>query len=240
MSLDVLYLCKDRAAFTRASMRCLLDNTDWALVDNFFVYDDGSSPREKKVVYEMVHGHDWSRSPGLKVQIRNTEFGSPVAIMNDYLGRSEADVFAKIDNDIIVPPAWLVVMLQVLKDSPDIGLLGMQAGMGHRPPPDWDGVYRAEPATHIGGVGLMRRRVFERFGTPVPNGRFGFTEWQHRNHPQPAWITPDLQLFALDFLPFEPWKSLSDAYKLVRIQRNWPIYDPEMNWYWDWWEGSKL
>jgi hypothetical protein len=164
--------------------------------------------------------------------LRETNLGSPVAVMNHYLNRSSNPLFAKIDNDIIVPDWWLNVLADVMDAHPQLELLGMEAGMSGVPPhpgplgePTY-GYYSYEPCTHIGGVGLMRRSAFESRGYPNPDGRFGFTEWQHEHNPVAGWIKPDLLQFALDLLPIEPWRSITDGYKKIEgLQRDWPRYD---------------
>jgi hypothetical protein len=168
-------------------------------------------------------------------EFRTTEFGSPVAVMLHFLDRREAEVFAKIDNDIVVPPGWLEAMLSVMESHPDLDLLGMEAGRSREPPEDWDGVYGLnEDCSHIGGVGLIRCKAIRRARRPIPNGRFGWTESQHQHPYTRAWIKPDLQMHALDQLPFEPWLSISNSYIDAGIQRDWEVYPREMTWYWDW------
>lgn len=47
--------------------------------------------------------------------------------MNDYVARADpADVVAKIDNDVIVPPGWLDACHAVMEAHPDLDLLGIE------------------------------------------------------------------------------------------------------------------
>ena len=172
--------------------------------------------------------------------LRETNLGSPVAVMNHFLDRSAAELFAKVDNDIVVSNNWLNALLGVMERNPELELLGAEPGMsGRRPMPVDDGassLYGYVKCSHIGGVGLMRRNAFERLGFPVPDGRFGFTEWQHDNDPKRGWISPDLRLFALDLLPIEPWASLTKHYKRTPgLQRDWPLYKDAS--FYRWWTG---
>lgn len=233
----MLYLAKGRRYFTEASFATLLDSTDWNLVDRLFVYDDGSTKKDnsREAIRELlprfeVHLHD-------RVHYIETSYGSPVAVMNDYLGRSTAEMFAKIDNDIIVPPFWLNRLLDVMVAHPHLELLGMQPGMGAPEGEAPEQGYQYVSATHIGGVGLMRTGAFwKRPVKMVADGRFGFTEWQHTQEPLSGWITPDLRMFSLDWLPVEPWRELTEAYmKKPDLQRRWPLYSPSMSRYWSWW-----
>jgi hypothetical protein len=231
VKVDVLYLCHGRLEFTKASLPALLRNTDWSRVGKFVVYNDAAP--DHPATYEYLRGLDDDR-----IKLRDTNCGSPVGVMNHFLARSKAKLFAKIDNDIVVPEGWLETLAGVMERDPDLELLGMEAGMSGLQPtddPKAHVVYSYMPATHIGGVGLMRRSAFDRLPLPVPDGRFGFTEWQHEHMPVRGWVQPDLRMFALDLLPIEPWMSITAAYKKVPgLQRDWSQYAPTMSYYWEW------
>lgn len=234
MLVDILYLAKGRREFTDFTLQMLVKNTNWDLVNKLVIYDDGSSKPDR------VWLHKKTTKLKMRNEFRTTDFGSPVGVMNHFLDRREADVFAKIDNDIVVPPGWLEAMTSVMEAETELDLLGMEAGMSGRPADDWDGVYGVNrDCSHIGGVGLMNTRVFRRYARPVPNGRFGFTEFQHRVYPPRAWIKPDLRMCALDQLPFDPWVGLTEIYKNhPGLQRDWPKYPADMvDYYWKWWSG---
>lgn len=236
MKVDVIYLCHDRVEFTRATLPNLLTMTDWAYVNNFIIYNDASSdPAVGRFVKAAVKDIGFGK-------VKTTDFGSPVAVMRHYLHSSRADAFAKIDNDIIVPGGWFTALAEVLDDNPELELLGMEPGMSGEPPwkhgDDPFVRYSYLPSLHIGGVGMMRRSAFQRLPELVPNGRFGFTEWQHQWNPVRGWLMPDLSMFSLDFLPIDPWRSITDEYrKTPGLQRDWPLYDPAMHYYWNWWTG---
>jgi len=228
LKIDVLYLCHGRRTFTEATLWNLIHNTNWSLVDRFVVYNDAAPDggETTALLHEMLEG---------SAEIRLTNLGSPVGVMNHFVWRSRCEIFAKIDNDIMVPPGWLEAMMQVMKDDPGLELLGMEPGMsGVRAPKEMPACYSYMPSSHIGGVGLMRREAFERRSYPRPNGRFGFTEWQHRYRPVRGWIQPDLRMFALDQLPFEPWQELTTRYIGMGLNRDWPKYPADMQWYWEW------
>jgi hypothetical protein len=227
---DVLYLCRGRVEFTRASLTNLLAVTDWDRVNSFYVYHDAPPGGDGETT-------EWLKETvGDLGRVRVTNLRSPVAVMGHFLNRTRADLFAKIDSDVIVPPGWLGTMQDCFRaNNRKIDLLGMEADQAKPPPHDWDGVYRAVRASHIGGVGLMRVDSFKKRGNPKPDGYFGFTEWQHNTSVRPAWIQPDLQCFLLDRVPFEPWKTITARYINEGINRDWGKYDDDMNWYWDWW-----
>lgn len=232
---DILYLAKGRPEFTQASLAALLANTNWKLA-RLVIYTDGAEFRAAS-----------------SIEVRRGEYGGPVAIMNDYLARGASEVFAKIDNDTIVPPGWLDKGLAVMDASSELGLLGIEPPMSRTPAP-WMGKSRPLPAPEmwapmgslyapcdmIGGIGLMRRRPFltaDAMRPHGPNGVGGFSDWQLRN---PAvtkgWIVPPLNVFLLDRLPTEPWVSLSKEYIASGLQRPWTGYPASASALWDWWK----
>jgi hypothetical protein len=232
--IDVLYLCHGRLEFTQATLPALMQNTDWSLVNELVVYNDAAPdhPRTYDYLREVAADEE--------VKIRDTNLGSPVAVMNHFLARSQAEIFAKIDNDIVVPPGWLNALTSVMEQDPDLELLGMEPGMSaQRAQQENDqSCWTWTPSSHIGGVGLMRRSAFDDRPPLVPDGRFGFTEWQHEHTPLRGWIEPDLRMFALDQLPFEPWLSLTARYVKKGLNREWGVYSRQMSYYWDWWEQT--
>lgn len=226
--IDCLYLCHGRIEFTELTLKTLLANTDWEQVGQFVVYNDATPDLHEttKLLHELLPD---------SARLRLTNIGSPVGVMNHFLWRSEAPVFAKIDNDIMVPPGWLQAMLGVMGKHPELELLGMEAGHGEHRASEEPVEHGYTEATHIGGVGLMSRRAFEAHPWPRPNGRFGFTEWQHRYRPVCGWINPDLRVFSLDQLPFNPWRGYTLGYRGKEgLQRDWPLYDPSASVYWGW------
>ncbi len=244
---DVIYLAWNRLEFTRVTFECLLRNTDWSRVRNLLVYEDGSTDgtreyldRELAELNEDLH--PWGSS---KLGIRRPEsahlsylgFGSPVRTMLHYLNGDPAERFVKIDNDIAVPPGWLDALLSVSDRVPELEILGMQIGFGADHGPDDQGPYSFVPATHIGGVGLMRSSAFLRRPPMQPAGRFGFTQWQQRHRPMLGWLTPDVYCPQMDLIPTEPWRTLSASYVAAGWQRHWPPYDEASTRFWDWIPG---
>lgn len=232
MSLDITFYAYNRLEFTRASFGLLLANTNWELVDRLLVFDDGSTDGTREFLDDMI-----GNAP-VSAHLAHCGWGSPIKIMNHYLGDGPADLFAKVDNDIAVPPGWLDALLAVLDEHPEVELLGMEGGqtrLAWRDGEPWDGTYTWRPSSHIGGVGLMRTEAFLSRPALVPHGRHGFTNWQHEQEPVRGWIEPDLLAPQLDRIPTEPWASLSKRYVKKLWQRRWPPMDE--TWcrpYYDW------
>ncbi len=191
-------------------------------------------------------------------------FGGPVAAMLDFISYSDVSaLFAKIDNDVILPPGWLDACLGVMEAHPELDLLGIEPP-GSRTPAPWATEREIAPEiarapgstaitlghTHgyvhcdaIGGIGLMRTAAFcarAQMRPHGPNGVGGFTDWQlqHKDM-RKGWIVPPLNVFLLDRLPMEPWASLSREYIAKGWQRPWTNYRPEDSALWAWWAPIK-
>lgn len=242
---DVVYVACNRLDYTRQTFNMLLENTEWVYVNRLVVYDDGSTDGTFEWLKEATDAARRSLKV-IGVDFAATELGSPVAVMNEYLSRRpkpmvrKAHLWAKIDNDIAVPPDWLGELLGVMERNPELELLGMEAGMGGMLWPlteDNRGrlVRGYLEASHIGGVGLMKRTAFEGRPRPVPNGRFGFTEWQHDNEIRAGWIVPDVLVSELSRIPVEPWVDLAERYIARGWQREQSKYDTLRPQYWTWW-----
>ena len=231
---DVLFVAWNRLQFTKFAFEKLLENTNWDLVNQLVVYDDGSVDDTKQWLRNRIKliGH-------VPVDFRTTQFGSPVAVMDDYVGSSSAEWFAKVDNDIVMPPGWLDALVQVVEEDGTLDLLGCEAGRTMVPQASHNGLYWWEEARHIGGIGLMRVEAFASRRRMTANGRFGFTEWQHEFRPKAGWICPDLLLCSLDQVPMEPWASLAATYVEKGWAREWPKYHERWPYYWGWWAGPE-
>lgn len=235
MTLDVIFVAFNRLEFTRFAFEKLLENTDWSHVRRLHVYDDGSTDGASEWLRAAC---EFAPVADVVFHEMNPDRQGPVVIMHRYLriDRDDADMFAKIDNDIVVSPGWLPIALDVMERHPDLGLLGIEGGMMPIAQPDFDGVYGVEPSTHIGGVGLMRTAPFDgRRRRLHADGRNGFTEWQH-THPEVGrgWLTPGIPFCCLDRVPVEPWRSLSIEYEARGWQRPWSKYDPRFPYWWEW------
>jgi len=246
VTIDILFLAQNREAFTAASLQALADNTDWSLVNRLLIF-------ARDCVHENWSGPD--NSVFYATRMFSVAFDSPASAINAYVRDGvpgyypwiTADCFAKIDNDVIVPPGWLTAAAAVMEKNPQLDLLGLEGPLSRTP---YDPVKNAPPESNpaklrdgyatcdsIGGVGLMRTSAFLRHEPIVPHSIYGgFGEWQRRHADiSKGWIVPPINLFVLDRLPMEPWASLSAEYERQGLQRHWPRYPLESHELWDWW-----
>jgi hypothetical protein len=240
--IDILFLAHNRLEFTKLCLANLIKNTNWSEVARLVIYDDESTDGTREYLHSFDPGICKIEFEGkVNVEVRTGSFGSPVAIMNNYLRRDPALMFAKIDSDTMVPSGWLDECLRVMDMHPRVDLLGIEA---FRPvQPGQHDSRSIDSAAFIGGIGLMRSRAF-RYSMPNPDGKhFGFTAWQeHDTELEKAWLNPALPVFLLDWIPREPFRSLTKDYVSKGWNRDWSTIFPEQCPYpedrkdlWSWW-----
>ncbi len=232
---DLLYVSHNRREFTEATFETLLANTAWETVARLHVLDDRSRDGTADGLEDAVR-----RSP-VSTRFESRKFGGPVAAMNDALDHCKTETLLKVDSDFVVCPGWLEALLAVWDANPRLDILGLEAGFGEGLAPA-DAPRSVLPCRWIGGIGLMRTRVFEK-KRPKPSGiagRHGWTQFQRDWKGLKGWMTPDLPCFALDRVPDEPWRSLTDRYVANGWQRRWDPYPEEMRGYFDWWLKAKV
>lgn len=240
---DLVFLAGNRPGFTALSLQALFDNTNWGLVDRLIVYTDGFQPfdymADARIRLPWASWAIWT--------CRSSRLGGPIAIMNDYL-LSPAPLWAKIDNDVIVPPGWLDACLETMQAYPHLDLLGIEPPLSRTKAP-WPGAKSETPpesmssrllcsftrgrqvgfaqCESIGGIGLFRSSSWLGRLRMIPHSIYGgFTDWQMRSAASvtKGWIFPPLNLFLLDRMPMEPYASMNRKYLAEGQQRPWTLY----------------
>ena len=216
-AIDLMFLACNRLRFTQESFDTLVRNTDWPLVRELSVYDDGSIDGTR----EWLEAH--AAETPVPVRLVWTAFGSPVSAMVHFIETARAPLLGKIDNDTMVPPGWLAAACGVLDRHPDLHFIGIEA---IRPLAAGVVEHSVSLSRCISGLGLYRCIAFEK-SRPVMHARWhGFEEWQAAQSPplRVGWIDPAMPVFLLDRCPFEPWRSLTDEYIRRGWQRPWDRY----------------
>jgi len=237
MAVDILYVSFNRLEYTRETFSALLEHTDWDEVAGLFVADDRSTDGTAAYLADAIA----DVPDRVVVHMNSGKFHGPVAAMNWYLDHASpgVEMFAKVDNDMVVCPGWLSELLRVMHLYPGLDILGMEPFVGDPTmPPLAHRTYTEAP--HIGGKGLIRHRAFSQC-RPVANGYHGFTQWQEKHeHISKGWITPDLPVFGLDQVRDAdgPWAALARGYAEKGWQRLWPVYAGDEHYTW-WLEGRR-
>ncbi len=226
MRVDIHFPVHNRLRYVEASFATLIENTDWDMVDALYITDDDSTDGTHEYLVNAMCELD------VATMMITDRFGGPVAAMNTVLDKTDAEIIAKVDSDLILPPGWLQTMLRVMDEHPELDALGTEPGFAARLHLDF--VSRGYlNAPHIGGQGLFRTRAFRRGRPQQKDTFFGMTQFMRR-HMTCAWIDPDIAAFNLDHLPFEPWQSLARAYVAKGWSRAWSSYPRSWGNYWEW------
>src|SRR6185369_3106409 len=106
-------------------------NTDWSLVSEFHVYDDGSTDGTREFLEQEIQtriaGPVARAEPtglaNIPFHFGQTNLRSPMGVTLDWIIRSRAPLLAKLDNDTIYPPGWLNVALSVMHAHPELDML---------------------------------------------------------------------------------------------------------------------
>jgi glycosyltransferase involved in cell wall biosynthesis len=134
---SLVFPAYNRLEFTKQAWAALMANTDWSLVEEFHVYDDGSTDGTCDFLAEEFDRR-WCQPVRIApcermdmAQIINAEwhcsaFRSPMGVTLDWIRRSKAPLLAKLDNDTIYPPGWLNIALDVMERHPELDMLGLE------------------------------------------------------------------------------------------------------------------
>lgn len=230
--INILYCAYNRLEFTKASFQSLIDNTDWAEVATLHIADDMSTDGTGDWLFEA------SRDLPINVIFERMKLRGPVSATLRHLDlcppKDDVERFFKADNDLVVPPGWLSELLRVSNLNPGVDVLGISARFGP-PVAGFCADRRVEEARHIGGIGLIRHRMFE-VCRPVPQGLYGWSEFQVR-HPEnrKGWLTPDIPCFNLDLVDIPEYAALSAEYIERGWQRPWSKYLDGGRAHYEWW-----
>ena len=240
---ELLFLTHNRRAFTQHALTALRVNTDWTRVSKLWLFDDSSTDGTLQLVEQFAS------QCTCETFIVRGGWGSPVDAMGLFLENTTSQLVAKIDNDTMLPPGWLLDCERLMEENTDVDLLGIEArgranSDGHVQIPNCapsGHVRKVVPAEFIGGIGVFRNAAFR--DLPMPRrenqqpGRkwFGWQHYQHRFKLRAAWIEPSLEVFLLDRMNVEPWRSLSKEYVRAGWQRQEPyLYGPQWKPVWEW------
>jgi len=262
--IDILFCAHGRPEFTEASFHQLIRTLQpFKAAVRLMIYTDGDTSFQFR--HNMAAAED-----RFHTVYEMEKHGGPVACMNHYLRTHsrEAEFFAKIDNDAIVPPGWLLECVAVMKKNPELAILGLEPPASRTVVGTPERIAEVHREAHVhwpeligdhscgyartdtvGGIFFGRVIHFMGRALPIPSGtRGGFTAWQQSiskpsalNHSPMVigWIVPPLKLFLLDRLPMEPWAGLSAKYESTGAQRPWTRYEPLREpELWGWWNAE--
>lgn len=213
----------NRREFTEVALGTLLENTTASLIEEFLVVDTGSHDGADGVVETLIREAPFRSR---LTRIKNPHVVSAMQTARDTL---RTEWVAKIDSDTVPPPGWLEECLGVIGRHPELWALGIEPFTDFRK----EETRGYKDAVHVGGIGLFRRKAWE--GLAAQKAPFfGWTEHQHKGKWKKGWLDPALPVILLDRLPFDPYRSLTEAYRKRKWQRFWGWYPVDQPHRWDW------
>lgn len=224
--IDLFMPTFNRLEYTKIAVESLFSTTDARLVTQFIVVD-GNSDDGTTQYLEKTLGDAPFKSRLIRIRERHV-----VHAMQAARDACQTPIVAKLDSDTVACPDWLPISLDVLNRHPDVWALGIGAGESMVP---WTS---KEPrsylaAKHVGGVGLFRRKAWEGL-MPETAPYHGWTTHQWNSPWKKGWLMPNLPIFLLDQLPFEPFVSLRSEYFNRGWHRTRSGYRESQEAYWTW------
>lgn len=154
---NVYVLIHNRRAFTDIVLTHLVAYTRFLPINRLVLVDDGSTDGAEDVARR------WVAAIGSKAEYRRVDGGSVSNALwagSAHTTDDDVDFAVKLDNDMILFPNWLAVMLAFAQHNPDFDVYGMVcAGEFFETAPEelWKlHDYRAHETDYTGGNFLMR------------------------------------------------------------------------------------
>lgn len=180
MSKPITVICPvyNRLEYTKLSFPKIvhecLKNKD--LIEAIFVYDDNSNDGSSELVTAIIDRYK-SELPFsyIKQKIGNSTFQ-----INHTYKNTNSKYLVKIDNDIVIPTGYFKKLHELMEKHENIGFL-MMPEVRDFPFIKSNEELSINDRTHIGGVGIFRKDIFDKKGDIISeNGFFGFTAYQNQ------------------------------------------------------------
>lgn len=170
---DILMITYSRSGYTRLSLARLLDTCDETM--RVWVWHNGNNEQTIHVVnsfkshprfYRYYHSQE------------NKKLNEPT---NWLWTNSEADFYAKVDDDCLVPHGWAQTLRKAHRDVPEFGVIGCWHFMEDDFVPElarkkihtFPGGHQLMRNCWLGGSGyLMKRRCFDEMGPLISQQNF--------------------------------------------------------------------
>lgn len=168
---DCIYPVQNRYFYTVMTFPRVLDEC-MQTGARLYIYDDNSTDGSSEFIQDCL-----VRSGYNKFYYTRQEIGNSTFCINKTLDLGANEYIYKVDNDILIPEGSFEHMIKYMPE--DGGFMMMH---------EWDDFpflekmnVKTERRSHIGGVGLFRRRAFGRNKIKSSGKFFGFTEFQIKN-----------------------------------------------------------
>lgn len=185
---------------------------DINLIDNIFIYDDNSIDGSTDFVQNILKKNDYK-----KVIFERKEIGNSTYQIDNTVKNCKSKYIIKIDNDILIPDNYFKTLYEVMEFNSQYGFL-MAANQQNLP---YNNVINIliQDVTHIGGVGIFRREIFDYVPFEIDRRFFGFTEFQNKAQAK-GWKCGIIQNIGVLNLDGSPYWSRVIEYTEKGFSRN--------------------
>lgn len=144
-------------------------------IEKVFVYDDNSDDGTSLILQTLIDKHkDKVNFEYIRQKIGNSTFQT-----NNTYKNTDSKYLVKIDNDILIPTGYFEHLHWLMDKHESIGFL-MMPEVGDFPFIKPKEELSLHDRTHIGGVGIFRKEIFDKLGDINSNQKFfGFTQYQN-------------------------------------------------------------
>lgn len=146
------------------------------LIQEVFVYDDESTDGSSEFVQSIINRY----KNEIKFNYVRKKIGNSTFQINETYKNTQSKYLVKIDNDIVIPTGYFNTLHWLMEKHETIGFL-MMPECGDFPFINDKTQLSINDRSHIGGVGIFRKNIFDKKGDIISeNGFFGFTAYQNQ------------------------------------------------------------
>jgi hypothetical protein len=142
--------------------------------NKLYIYDDNSTDGSSEFVTDLLKRNE------VPHEYSKTKIGNSIHCINHTVNRSKQPYLFKVDNDILIPSCFdRMVRIMEMPENKRMGFMMMEE---KREWPFFNELVTWEEREHIGGVGIMRKKVIDDIQNGnyiIPQKRYwGFTKLQ--------------------------------------------------------------
>lgn len=171
--MSIMVLNWNRAHYTKQTVERILQNTT---IPHELIFIDNNSTEESGVRQYLKSVKGNAHTKAIKYVFNDLNFGVGGG-RNTGLLVAEGEYLVNIDDDVLVPAKWDVLLKQACDKVPGLGLTGVNVEPFKFPVKVVNGVRLRPKAGNLGGACLcMPRRIFKRIGFYMADNIYGMED----------------------------------------------------------------
>jgi glycosyltransferase involved in cell wall biosynthesis len=175
--MSIVVLNWNRLHYTKQTVENLIKNTS---IKHEFIFVDNNSIDESGVRQYLLDMKDKTNAERVEYVFNDVNFGVGGG-RNTGLMRANGDYLVTIDDDVLVPKNWDVLMATACDKIPKLGITGVNVEPFNFPVKLINGVRMRPKAGNLGGACLcLPKRVFKRVGFYMASTIYGHEDCEMR------------------------------------------------------------